>query len=199
MRPDYVSPQYTPILHELATKGTFFKNHHSTYVTSTEVNGATLSTGMYPNHGGIVANTQYRPELSWLNPHGTENLDAMRRGDLISNGHYLEAATVPEILQDAGFRTIIAGAKPVVLLHDRAPKKQSQVQKDSVTLFRGQTLPRPLLKSLAAIPEIGPFPLESTASTSSRSRVTKWLRSAQDKVFLFFVRKAKNHPCLKVN
>lgn len=197
MRPDYVSPQYTPTLHELATRGVFFKNHHSTYVTSTEVNGATLSTGMYPNHGGILANVQYRPELSWLNPHATESLEAIRRGDIIFDGHYLEAATVPEILQDAGFWTIIAGAKPVVLLHDRAPKKLSQAQKDSVTLFRGQTLPRPLLQSLVAIPEIGPFPVPP-APDSSRARVLQRLRSAQDKAFLYLYGKPRMLPASRL-
>ena len=37
MRPDFVSAQYTPQLYDLAQRGTFFKNHHSIYITSTEV------------------------------------------------------------------------------------------------------------------------------------------------------------------
>src|SRR5690349_11559658 len=118
MRPDYVSSQYTPTLNELARHGTFFKEHHSCYVTSTEVNGAALATGMHPDHSGIVANVEYRPELSWLNSYGTESFDAIRRGDLLSDGHYVGAATIAEILQQAGFPTIIAGAKPVVLFQD---------------------------------------------------------------------------------
>src|ERR1041384_2378557 len=28
MRPDFVSPHYTPTLYQLATEGVFFKNHH---------------------------------------------------------------------------------------------------------------------------------------------------------------------------
>lgn len=198
LRPDFVSPQYTPVLHELATGGTFFKNHHSTYVTSTEVNGASLSTGMFPNHGGIVANNQYRAELSWVSPYATENLDAIRRGDLITDGHYLEAATVPEILQQAGFWTIIAGAKPVVLLQDRAPKKVTDAQKASVTLFRGQTLPRSLMKSLAAIPEVGPFPVDISTPESRREKVKKWLRSAQEKAFLYVYGKPKGTPASRL-
>lgn len=198
LRPDFVSPQYAPVLHELATRGTLFKNHHSTYVTSTEVNGASLSTGMFPNHGGIVANSQYRAELSWVSPYGTESLEAIRRGDLISDGHYLEAATLPEILQKAGFRTIIAGAKPVVLLHDRAPKKVAQVEKESATLFRGQTLPRSLMKSLTAIPEVGPFPVDTSTPQSSREKAKKWLRSAQDQVFLYLYGKPKETPASRL-
>src|SRR6185295_1345707 len=123
MRPDFVSEEYTPTLHALAGRGTFFKNHHSSYVTSTEVNGAAIATGMYPGHNGILANIQYRPELSWLSSYATESLDAIRRGDLISDGNYLPVPTLAEILQSAGIRTLTAGAKAVVLLHDRAAEK----------------------------------------------------------------------------
>src|SRR5262245_63724292 len=103
---------------------------------------------MHPDHSGVMANFGYRPDLNWLSSYGTESLDAVRRGDMLTHGKYLEAATVAEILQQSGFPTIIAGAKPVALLHDRAPKKLSQAEKDSVTLFRGQTIPRAVLESL---------------------------------------------------
>jgi predicted AlkP superfamily pyrophosphatase or phosphodiesterase len=165
MRPDFVTPQYTPTLYELARRGTFFLNHHSVYVTSTEVNGTALATGMQPEHSGVMANTEYRPDLNWLGTYGTESLDAVRRGDLLSGGHYLEAATVAEVLQQAGFPTIIAGAKPVVLLHDRTFRKTNDAQKDSVTLFRGQTLPRSVLDALVRAGDVGPFP--DRASTNS--------------------------------
>ena len=63
MRPDFVSAQYTPQLYDLAQHGTFFKNHHPVYISSTEVNGTALATGMYPNKSGIMANSEYRPEI----------------------------------------------------------------------------------------------------------------------------------------
>src|SRR5215216_7028358 len=68
MRPDFVSAHYTPQLYDLAQRGTFFKNHHPVYVSSTEVNGTALATGVYPNRSGIVANSEYRPEIGWLSP-----------------------------------------------------------------------------------------------------------------------------------
>src|SRR5215831_17013985 len=126
MRPDFVTPQYTPTLYELARRGTFFLKNHSVYVSTTEVNGTALATGMQPDHSGIIANAQYRPDISWLNSYGTEALDAVRRGDLASQGHYLAAPTVAELLHTAGFPTVVAGAKPIALLHDRAPRKSSQ-------------------------------------------------------------------------
>src|SRR5213083_1256782 len=66
MRPDFITPQYTPTLYALAMRGVFFKNHHAVYVSSTEVNGAAIATGTYPNRNGILANTEYRPHLGWL-------------------------------------------------------------------------------------------------------------------------------------
>jgi arylsulfatase A-like enzyme len=194
MRPDFVGAQYTPVLHELAKRGTFFKNHHSCYVTSTEVNGTALATGVYPDHSGILANVQYRPELNWLGGFGTENLDAIRRGDLISDGDYLAVPTLAEILQGAGIPTVTAGAKPVVLLHDRAPRKSLPGQKDSVTLFRGRTLPRSALSSLVAIPEIGPFPSEAAKPDSTEARILDWIKKGRDKALTWLDGKPKTPP-----
>jgi hypothetical protein len=43
MRPDFVTPHYTPTLYELARRGTFFMRNHAAYVTTTEVNGTALA------------------------------------------------------------------------------------------------------------------------------------------------------------
>jgi arylsulfatase A-like enzyme len=194
MRPDYVSPQYTPALYELAKRGTFFRQHHSSYITSTEVNGAVLATGMYPQHTGILGNIQYRPDLSWLGTYASESFDAIRRGDLLSDGHYLGAVTVAETLQQAGFPTITAGAKPVVLLHDRAPRKAPPAQKDSVTLFAGETLPRSILHSLEAIPEVGRFPSKPEPPGSGPERILRWTEAGRDKVLSWLNGKPKIPP-----
>src|SRR5215469_8349941 len=88
MRPDFVSPQYTPTLYELARRGTFFMRNHAVYVSTTEVNGTALATGMFPEHSGIIANVEYRPDLNWLSSYATEALEIVRRGDAASQGHY---------------------------------------------------------------------------------------------------------------
>ena len=179
MRPDFVTPQYTPTLYELAQRGTFFARHHCAYVSTTEVNGTTLATGMHPEHSGIIANTEYRPDLNWLGSYGTEALEVVRRSDAVSQGHYLGSKTVAELLHESGFPTIVASAKPIGLLHDRAPRKISQAEKDSVTLFRGQTLPRRVLDSLTKTRDIGPFPVaEGADSTDSGTASVRPKRSA---------------------
>lgn len=158
MRPDFITPQFAPNLYSLATNGVFFKRHHPVYISSTEVNGAALATGMHPGESGIIANTDYRPELSLLSTFATEGSDPVWRGDLLSDGKYMRTPTLAEMLQDAGIPTIIAGAKPVALLHDRSRRKQSAAEKESVTLFEGKTLPRSAGEGLAKANDDKPFP-----------------------------------------
>jgi predicted AlkP superfamily pyrophosphatase or phosphodiesterase len=158
MRPDFVRLQYTPNLYALATNGVYFRRHHPTYISSTEVNGTALATGMHPGHSGVIANTDYRPEINFLGTFATEGLEAILRVDYMTQGKYLRAPTVAEILQDNGIPTIIAGSKPVALLHDRSSRKQSAAEKDSVTLFEGKTLPRSVVDGLVKVNEDKAFP-----------------------------------------
>ena len=167
MRPDFVTPQYTPKLYQLAQRGTFFARNHCAYVSTTEVNGTVLATGMHPEHSGIIANMEYRQDLNWLNAYGTEGLEIVRRGDSLSQGHYLQARTVAELLHEAGISTVVAAAKTIGLLHDRAPGKVSQPEKDSVTLFRGESLPRRIVDSLVKAKDIGAFPVAEGLDTDS--------------------------------
>ena len=163
MRPDFITPQYTPNLYSLAANGVFFKHHHPLYISSTEVNGTGLATGVYPDRSGIMANSDYRREIGWLSPQGTESLDAVRRGDFITGGNYLGgAATVAEILQKKGHPTVIAGTKAVALLHDRSSRKTTEAGKDSILLYRGQTIPRYVRDSLIKVNDDKQFPTNTT-------------------------------------
>jgi arylsulfatase A-like enzyme len=148
MRPDFVTPQHAPTLYALATEGVFFKNHHAAYISSTEVNGTAIATGAYPENSGIYANNDYRPVLGWMGANATEGLDAIRRADFLTGGNYLLVPTTAETVQRAGFPTVVAGAKPVVILHDRSGKRLRGAAKDSVLLYRGQTLPKAALESI---------------------------------------------------
>jgi len=172
MRPDFITPQYTPTLYGLATNGVFFKKHHPAYISSTEVNGAALATGMHPSHSGIMANVEYRAELGWLSTFGTESLDAMRRADLITEGNYLLVPTLAEMLHQAGIPTAVAGSKPVVLLHDRAWKRPTQAAKDSTLLFEGKSIPRALADSLKKINDDKAFPTNVTYPNTAQDTWT---------------------------
>src|SRR5580765_7315478 len=160
MRPDFVTPQYTPALYAMASKGVFFKNHHPVYISTTEVNGTALATGVYPNRSGIMANTDYRSAIGFLGPNATEGLDAIRRGDLLSEGNYILVPTLAELVQKAGFPTVIAGTKPVALLHDRSgpAKRTSGAAAESTVLYRGRTIPRKLGEELFHLNDKHEFP-----------------------------------------
>ena len=154
LRPDSVNAQNTPTLFALAQNGVTFAHHHPVYPSSTEVNGTALATGMMPEHGGIVGNKEYRPDIDPLKAVALEDLDVVRKGDV--NGSYLGAATVAEIVQGAGGRTAVAGTKPVSILADRAETRVSSAARNSTDIFEGQTAPAAALSAIVA--ERGEFP-----------------------------------------
>src|SRR2546423_5632010 len=92
MRPDFVSEKNTPALYGLAKAGVTFGHHHSVYLSATEVNGTAISTGAYPAHSGIVGNNEYRPEIEPSKGVHVESVEAVRKGDKLSGGHYLQRA-----------------------------------------------------------------------------------------------------------
>jgi len=150
MRPDFINGSNTPTLYELAHRGVFFAHNHAVYVSSTEVNGTALATGCYPEHSGVIANREFRPQIDPLVPFGTESLDAMRKAD--EQGGYLAVSTVALTLQRHGYRTAIAGTKPVVLLQDHAERPANAA---NVVLYEGHTLPPGLVTNFIHL--LGPF------------------------------------------
>lgn len=169
MRPDFISERDTPTLAALARRGVTFRNHHCVYLSSTEVNGTAISTGCYPERSGIVGNMEYRPEIDPLKPVHTEGLEIVRRGDETSHGRYIRFPTIAEIVRKNGGRAVVAGAKPVALLADRAPRSEESL---GVNVFAGTSLPPNLMSMLTD--RHGPFP-KDTALDSTR---IDWVTSA---------------------
>lgn len=161
MRPDFINGRNTPTLYELMHRGVFFAHNHAVYLTSTEVNGTALATGDYPQHSGIIANREFRPEIDPLVPIATESLPAMRKGDTL--GGYLAVPTLAQTLQRRGYITAIAGTKPVVLLDDHAERLKDAA---SVVLFEGQTLPPNLITNFTDARTLGPFPPDNGSKTN---------------------------------
>ena len=161
LRPDFITPQHAPTLYGLATNGVFFKNHHSSYLSTTEVNGTAIATGAYPERSGIYANSDFRPLLSWLGANATEALDVIRRADFMTGGNYLLVPTTAELIQKAGYPTMVAGSKPVAILHDRSSKRTQGAAKDSVMLYKGLTIPKSVLETF----EDKTFPSNATPNS----------------------------------
>ena len=154
MRPDFVTPETAPTLAALAKSGTFFNNNHSVYITSTEVNGAAIATGCYPGRNGILANREYRPEINLLKPFAMESAAEIRIGDALRGGRYLQMPTIAERVQQTGARTVVAGTKPVALLHDRNYDRSAS--HGSTVLFAGKSYPPEAAKKIEG--RIGKFP-----------------------------------------
>jgi predicted AlkP superfamily pyrophosphatase or phosphodiesterase len=157
MRPDFVSEQNTPTLWKLAQSGVTFRNHHSVYPSATIVNGTAINTGAYPNHDGIVANHLYRADIDNRRSIDVENARVVAKGDKVSNGKYLAAPTVAELLHEHGEKTAIATAKTVGLLFDRhGDARHGQ------DIFAGQSLTTTITDLV--VKSLGPFPPANQAA-----------------------------------
>ncbi len=153
MRPDFVSEQTTPNLTKLARHGVIFEHHHPVYVSSTEVNGAALATGVYPEKNGVIGNSEFRPQIEPLVKINTAALAAVRKGDAETRGHFLLAPTMAEMLHSHGIATAVAGAKTVTLLQDRFAGTDNRL---GVDIFEGTVLPSGLKAELTNT--LGQFP-----------------------------------------
>jgi arylsulfatase A-like enzyme len=147
MRPDFVNEKDTPTLYGLGSNGVVFEDQHPAYVSLTEANGASIFTGAYPGHTGILGDTEYRPDINPLGAVHMEEMATQRAGDKAAHGRYVGMPTLPEILRHEKQKSVVAGAKGIALLADR------MVGPD---LFAGQTLPEGLLPDL--IQKHGEFP-----------------------------------------
>ena len=167
MRPDSVTEANTPALWKLAREGVTFRRHHSVYPTATNVNGAAIATGAYPNHNSLLANREYRPQF---NPHkAIENAepDVIKKGDEISGGKYLALPTIAEIIRSAGRDTAIAGSKAVAFLYDRHAEWTTATSKKSLTIFAAAPMPANLQNEMEKL--LGPFVKEPTHSGADRN------------------------------
>ena len=155
MRPDFVTSQLTPTLTSLARDGVFFRNHHAIFPSSTNVNGVGIATGAWPQRSGIVSNQEFRPEIDPHKPFDTSDFPALEtdeRGDR----NFIAVPTIAELVQKAGFRTAVAGAKPIAQLFDRSRQRASGAPHDSPVVYRGKAFPPAIGDLLSS--RLGPVP-----------------------------------------
>jgi arylsulfatase A-like enzyme len=175
LRPDSITKEHTPTLHQMVQDGVMFQNHHSSFCTATEVNGTAIATGAYPEKSGIIANRIYLPAINPFRAVDTQLTEIVRKGDEVMGGHYIPMPTVAETLQAAGMRTAIAGTKQVVLLHDRRDRTMNSMK--GIVLFEGKTLPPSAIKPINEL--LGEFPPGvRSGSTSANEPRDQWTTSA---------------------
>jgi arylsulfatase A-like enzyme len=141
MRPDLVTERNTPTLWKLLRDGVVFRHHHSVYPTATDINGAAIATGAYPDRNGLLANREFRPQIDPQRPFENADPEIIKKGDETSGGKYLAVPTIAEIVHAAGRRTAVAGTKSVAFLHDRHAEWSSAVSKGSLIRFAAAPMP----------------------------------------------------------
>jgi arylsulfatase A-like enzyme len=166
MRPDFVTERHSPTLWKLAREGVTFTRHHSVYPTATNVNGAAIATGVYPNRNSLLANREYRPQIDPRKSFDISDAAILKKGDELTGGKYLAAPTIAEIVRGAGRRVAIAGTKSVAMLHDRRAEWVNATS-NSLTRFAAAPMPASLREETVKL--LGPFLTESGKTSDERN------------------------------
>ena len=168
MRPDFVTEKYAPTLDKLARDGVRFRNHHAVYPTATDVNGAVLATGCYPNRNGLAANLEFRPAINSRQPIDMGDPDSIKRGDEAGGGKYLAAPTFVESLRAAGKKVALVGAKSVAMLFDRHNDwTVVRIRGKPLTIFAAAPLGSSAREEMIKV--LGPIPDDPHATTAQRN------------------------------
>jgi arylsulfatase A-like enzyme len=167
MRPDSVTERDAPTLWKLARDGVIFRQHHSVYPTATNVNGAAIATGVYPNRNSLLANREYRPQINPRKAFENCEPSVIKKGDEVTGGKYLTAPAIAEIVHAAGRRTAIAGTKSVAFLLDRHAEWTTAASKDSFIKFAAAPMPPSLRDETVRL--LGPFLTEPGQTSDQRN------------------------------
>ncbi|HTD67623.1 MAG TPA: alkaline phosphatase family protein, partial [Candidatus Limnocylindria bacterium] len=84
--------------------------------------------------------------------------------------------TMCEIVQAAGFPTVVAGTKPVALLQDRSQRKTTGAGKDSIVLYNGIIMPSSLKPETKRVNDNKDFPTNTIPNTGRDEWTVKTLR-----------------------
>jgi predicted AlkP superfamily pyrophosphatase or phosphodiesterase len=152
LRPDFVRPDWTPVLWELRGRGVWAAHSHCVFPAVTRANAASLASGCFPGRHGIESNTIWRPEVEPSRPLRTAD-----RADLLrleaAQGRLLAPLTLGEALAAVGERVAAVGtgsAGAASLLHPQAR------QTDGLMLHYGFSVPESLGDEVAAV--LGAWP-----------------------------------------
>src|SRR5436190_17988395 len=168
MRPDFVTEKYAPTLEKLAHNGVRFRNHHAVYPTATDVNGAALATGCYPNRNGLAANLEFRPAINSRQSIDMGDPDSIKRGGEISGSKYLAVPTFVELLRTAGKKVALVGAKSVAMLFDRGNDwTVVRIKGKPLTIFEAAPLGPAAREEMTKL--LGPIPDDPQAKTAQRN------------------------------
>ena len=105
LRPDSINDRDTPTIARLRREGAEYTNSHSVFPTVTRLNAATLVTGTYPVHHGIVANSMFVSGVNDRAPFDTGDYTQLLKLEA-TTGRSITIETLGEILQRHGRRLV---------------------------------------------------------------------------------------------
>lgn len=158
LQPSQITPELTPNLFGLASRGVMFRKNHPVFPTVTRINAATLVTGQNPGEHGLAANTvvirEYDPNLAFsaLEPELSKVVDKL--------GNVLLQPTLADILSAHGMEYVAigVGTSGNAFVHNPIAHKSG-----GATIHHDFTLPRELRDEL--ISRFGEWPDESRPNT----------------------------------
>jgi arylsulfatase A-like enzyme len=162
-----VTDKAAPALNALAREGVRFRNHHSVYCTATNVNGAAIATGVYPERNGIFANAALLPAVYPRQFVDTAERQTIAAGDAASHGNYIPAPTIAELVRQHHGRVAIAGTKSVALLSDRSNTWTVVTSDQRLTIFAAAPMPDVLRDDTIHL--LGPMPVQRGATSQQRN------------------------------
>ena len=126
LRPDFLTPEVTPILLGLAGGGVWFGASHCVYPSETRVNASALATGCGPGRTGITANSIYVPGFDPGRPDlmvNTGDHTQLARLEAL-DGPLLRVPWVGQAIAPAGGAMVVAssGSPGSALLQDPSPE-----------------------------------------------------------------------------
>ncbi len=107
LRPDVVTPELMPRLHQHAAEGVAFRNHRCVFPTETYVNLPSLVTGSTPSRHGMIANSYLDPHVDPREPFRGYSVQRIEKAQRAYGGRLYEAQSLGEILQRAGRRMAV--------------------------------------------------------------------------------------------
>lgn len=110
LRPDFITPQETPVLARLAALGVQYTRACSVFPSETRVATASFVTGAYPEVHGITANRIFWPDVDPAVPLNTGDRRDLRRIEAVTGSRLLDAPTLAGAIERGGGTLLVASA-----------------------------------------------------------------------------------------
>jgi len=107
LRPDMITPDLMPRLHQHGMEGVVFENHRSTFPTETYVNLPSLVTGATPSRHGMIANQYLDLHVDSREPFRGYSVAKIEKAQRAYKGHLYGTLSLGEILHKAQRRMAV--------------------------------------------------------------------------------------------